>query len=95
MHLAENSLFITLAKILWAFRIEPGVGPDGDILSPDLSDDAYEAGINTLPKPFKARFVPRNESRARVLREEWTKAEKEGFMLGDVKVDSQGVVVDD
>lgn len=29
MHLAENSLFITIAKILWAFRIEPGRAPHG------------------------------------------------------------------
>ncbi|CVK96639.1 related to O-methylsterigmatocystin oxidoreductase [Fusarium mangiferae] len=94
MHLAENSLFITLAKILWAFRIEPGRGPDGESLPVDLSDEAYEPGINTLPKPFKARFVPRNETRAQVLRKEWLEAEKEGFMLGNVKVVSNGVVVD-
>ncbi|KAM0185131.1 hypothetical protein ACHAPI_012281 [Fusarium lateritium] len=93
MHLAENSLFITLAKILWAFRIEPGHGPDGKTLPVDLSDNAYEPGVNTLPKPFKARFVPRNETRARVLCLEWANAEKDGFMLGDVKVDSKGVVV--
>lgn len=93
MHLAENSLFITLAKILWAFRIEPGQGPDGDPLPVDLSDDAYEPGMNTLPKPFKARFVTRNETRARVLREEWAVAQKQGFRLGDVQVDTKGVVV--
>lgn len=94
MHLAENSLFITLAKILWAFRIEPGRGPGGESLPVDLSDEAYEPGVNTLPKPFKARFVPRNETRARVLREEWAKAERDGFMLGHVKVNSKGVVVE-
>ncbi|KAI8656120.1 hypothetical protein NCS55_01266500 [Fusarium keratoplasticum] len=93
MHLAENSLFITLAKLLWAFRIEPGQGPDGKPLPVDLSDDAYEPGVNTLPKPFKARFVARNETRARVLREEWAVAQEQGFWLGDVKVDTKGVVV--
>ena len=93
MHLSENSLFITIAKILWAFRIEPGRGPDGKPLPVDLSDDAYEPGVNTLPKEFPARFVSRNETRARVLRHEWSKAQEEGFWLGDRKVDTEGVVV--
>lgn len=93
MHLSENSLFITIAKTLWAFRIEPGRGPDGKPLPVDLSDDAYEPGMNTLPKEFPARFVSRNETRARVLRHEWSKAQEEGFWLGDRKVDTEGVVV--
>ncbi|KAI0123381.1 cytochrome P450 [Xylariales sp. AK1849] len=76
MHLAENSLFITLAKILWAFQIQPGCGPEGEPLSVDLSDDAYEPGVNTLPKPFRARFIQRNDTRARILREEWITAQE-------------------
>ncbi|KAJ2901599.1 hypothetical protein MKZ38_001619 [Zalerion maritima] len=93
MHLAENSLFITVAKILWAFEIKPGRGPDGKALPVDLSDNAYEPGVNTLPKQFKARFVPRNETRARVLREEWARAQEEGFIFGDLVVDTKGVVM--
>ncbi|KAF0319369.1 hypothetical protein GQ607_013337 [Colletotrichum asianum] len=86
MHLAENSLFVTLAKILWAFKIEPALDPSGNQIPVDLSDDAYEPGVNTLPKPFKARFVPRNTRRAEVLKAEWAQAQKEGFYLGHVKV---------
>ncbi|MAD85379.1 MAG: hypothetical protein CL912_20660 [Deltaproteobacteria bacterium] len=92
MHLAENSLYITLAKILWAFRIEPGFNPDGSVQVVDTSDDAYELGANTLPKPFKARFVPRDEKRATVVREEWQKAQRDGFFLGATKVDVNGMV---
>ncbi|KAF4910983.1 Cytochrome P450 monooxygenase yanC [Colletotrichum fructicola] len=62
MHLAENSLFVTLAKVLWAFKIEPALDPSGNQIPVDLSDDAYEPGVNTLPKPFKARdLVTRHE----------------------------------
>ncbi|KPM40123.1 hypothetical protein AK830_g6429 [Neonectria ditissima] len=78
MHLAENSLFITLAKILWAFKIEPPVDGQGNEMPVDLTDAAYEEGVNTLPKPFKARFVPRNERRAEVLRTEWREAQGDG-----------------
>jgi len=41
MHLAENSLFITLAKILWAFHIRPGETADGKEEKLDVSDAAY------------------------------------------------------
>lgn len=92
MHLAENSLFITLAKILWAFEIKPHIGEDGKEEAVDVSDDAYEEGTSTLPKPFQVRFIPRNATRERVIRGEWEMAQKEGYFLGDVKVNTTGMV---
>lgn len=92
MHLAENSLFITLAKILWAFKIEPPIGPDGTVQAMDTSDDAYELGVNTLPKHYKVRFIPRDAKREQVTRDEWAQAQRDGFYLGDVKVDVEGMV---
>ncbi|OBT52691.1 hypothetical protein VE04_06011, partial [Pseudogymnoascus sp. 24MN13] len=92
MHLAENSLFITLAKILWAFEIRPHIGDDGKEEAVDVSDDAYEEGTSTLPKQFQMRFIPRNTTRERVLRDEWETAQKEGYLLGGVKVNTTGMV---
>jgi len=92
MHLAESSLYITLAKILWAFEIRPSIGPDGKEEVLDVSDAAYEDGTSTLPKQFKARFFPRSAEREEVLRREWTTAQKEGYYLGNVKVDAVGMV---
>ena len=92
MHLAENSLFITLAKILWSFKIEPPLKPDGSFQEMDTSDDAYEPGSNTLPKSYKVRFLPRGAKREQVIRDEWTQAKKDGFYLGNVKVNVDGVV---
>ncbi|EXJ86779.1 hypothetical protein A1O3_03733 [Capronia epimyces CBS 606.96] len=86
MHLAENSLFITLAKILWAFHVKPCLRPDGGEEVLDVSDDAYENGANTLPKPFRVRFVPRNKVVEATLVREWSQAEAEGYYLGNVKV---------
>ncbi|KAF2225595.1 putative O-methylsterigmatocystin oxidoreductase [Elsinoe ampelina] len=94
MHLAENSLFITIAKLIWAFEILPPLGANGKAEVVDVSDDAYEPGANTLPKPYKMRFVPRSREREAVLRQEWSTAQKEGFWLGDRKVEVQGMVVD-
>lgn len=92
MHLAENSLFITLAKLLWAFKIEPPLGLDGKVQQVNTSDEAYEVGVNTLPRPFKVRFVPREAQREQVTRDEWAQAQSDGFYLGGVKVDVNGMV---
>ena len=92
MHLAENSLYITLAKILWAFEIRPAIGMNGQEEDIDVSDAAYEDGANTLPRPFKIRFVVRNLQRERVLEEEWARAVVEGYCLGGIRVDATGMV---
>lgn len=91
MHLAENSLFITIACIIWAFEILPPLdnGKTGVV---DVSDSAYEVGANTLPKPSKLRFVPRSSRVETTLRTEWEDAKKEGYMLGDTKVNVEGIV---
>lgn len=88
MHLAENSLFITLAKVLWAFKILP---PEDEAV--DVSDEAYEEGANTVPKPYRVRFISRNKEREGLVKREWEEAETEGFWLGKVKVEARGVVV--
>jgi len=43
------------------------------------ADDLTE-GMLVQPKPFKANIVPRDEEKARVLREEW---DKMGSLLGE------------
>lgn len=91
MHLAENSLFITIACLIWAFNILPPLenGTTGVV---DVSDSAYEDGANTLPKPSKLRFVPRSSLVENTLRAEWEKAKKEGYMLGEIKVNVEGMI---
>jgi cytochrome P450 len=75
IHLAENSLFITIAKIVWAFNL---VAP-GKV---DLSHDAYEPGTMTIPKPFAVRFACRNQEIEHTLKSEWEAAERGSFNLG-------------
>lgn len=94
VHLAENSLYITIAKLLWAFDVRPPHSADGQEERMDLSDDAYEPGANTIPKPFRARFVPRSKKIENVIKEEWQRAQKDGYTLRDVQVDTAGMIVD-
>ena len=89
--LAENSLDIALAGIMWAFEIRPPfVG--GVEAKMDLSDNSYlDAGF-TIPKPFAARFIPRSDDRLRIVKETWERATKEGYELRGVPVDVDGMV---
>ena len=78
MHIAERSLFLAISRLLWAFEFEPGKSEHGEVELPD-ADDLTE-GMLVQPKPFKANIVPRDEEKARVLREEW---DKMGSLLGE------------
>lgn len=96
MHLAERSLYLGIARLLWTFDFGRQVGPvttttttsssssrsggsdGGEIkkeIVPDM-DDLTE-GLFVLPRPFAARIVPRDPDRARHVREEWARIEKE------------------
>ncbi|KAK0117664.1 hypothetical protein ONS95_011993 [Cadophora gregata] len=67
--LATNSLFIVLAKLLWAFDVKPTEGEIYDV-------DAYEGGMVLRPKPFECDFVIRDEERRVVLEREMVEAQK-------------------
>ncbi|KAI9687671.1 MAG: hypothetical protein M1820_010402 [Bogoriella megaspora] len=57
--LAEQGTFITVARLLWAFRIEKGLDADGREIPVDIF--AYTNGLNMRPEPFEARFTPRSQ----------------------------------
>ncbi|KAI4615649.1 hypothetical protein J4E80_006065 [Alternaria sp. BMP 0032] len=71
MHIAERSLFLAIARLLWAFEFHPASDGEGGVVMPD-PDDLTE-GMLVQPRPFKARIVPRDGGRAGVVREEWAK----------------------
>ncbi|KAH7310856.1 hypothetical protein B0I35DRAFT_439806 [Stachybotrys elegans] len=58
--LLDNSLFIALAKTLWAIEIRPLLGQAGNECALATSEEAYE-GCITVPKPFQLRSVPRGQ----------------------------------
>lgn len=59
MHLARNSIFINIARLMWAFDILPALDAEGKPIIPDSNN--YTDGFNSLPVSFDCRFVPRNE----------------------------------
>ncbi|RAO67450.1 uncharacterized protein BHQ10_003462 [Talaromyces amestolkiae] len=90
--LAENSLYIALAGILWAYEICPPIVNGAEKVL-DTSDDAYTEGGVTLPKPFAARFIPRNDDRLRIVKEQWERAQSEGYELRGIPVDVNGMML--
>ncbi|CAI6339861.1 unnamed protein product [Periconia digitata] len=55
--MAEQGLYYSLARIAWAFDIQPGLDENGDEVKLDIF--AYTNTENMRPEPFKVRFVPR------------------------------------
>lgn len=74
-HIARNSLFLLMSRILWAYNVQPGTGPDG---KPKKVDDmAYGSGFVSIPLPFEAIFKPRSEHARMVIEREWESTEKD------------------
>ncbi|KAH8921853.1 cytochrome protein [Atractiella rhizophila] len=57
--LAEQGMYITVARLLWAFKIEKALNANGKEIPVDTF--AYTNGLNMRPKPFNCRFTVRNE----------------------------------
>ncbi|KAK5049950.1 hypothetical protein LTR84_004069 [Exophiala bonariae] len=66
--LAEQGLFMTIARILWAYHIQPGLDENGKEVKLDIF--AYTKSENMRPEPFKARFTPRTPRIAEIIVEE-------------------------
>ena len=74
IHVAEKSLFINIARIMWGFDIsQPADGPDDWEVY-----DAEEGGFS-IPKQGKFIIRPRSAQHEKVLREEWERTRKEGL----------------
>ena len=59
MHLARNSIFINIARLMWAFDVRPALDSEGKPIIPDSMN--YTNGFNSKPVSFDCRIVPRNE----------------------------------
>lgn len=72
MHLAERSLFLGMARMLWAYNILPYTDAEGKPILPNV--DELTQGLVTMPVPFRARIVPRSEKRKEMVIREWEEA---------------------
>lgn len=87
--LAENTLNVALANIIWAFQISPPAEKD----SMDLSDNAWDETAFRPPKPFKVRLTPRSKDRLNLVEQAWTAARTNGYLLRGAQIDEKGATV--
>lgn len=76
VHVAEQSLFLTIVRTLWGFDISKRMGPDGKLIEPET---AMVRGFLSVPKPFECQITPRSTQHAGVIRKSFAEAEKVGI----------------
>jgi len=83
--LAEQGTWLTVARLVWGFKIEPALDETGKPIPVDIFDYTYALnslmsmvssanqnrnGLNMRPQPFKVRITPRSEAiRQTIVRE--------------------------
>ncbi|RPD55083.1 cytochrome P450 [Lentinus tigrinus ALCF2SS1-7] len=75
MHVAQQSIYIVVARILWAFDVEPVKDEDGKPILPDMSD-MKSMGLTRKPAPFRFSVRPRFPEANIVVEKEAAEAEK-------------------
>ncbi|KAH8732630.1 cytochrome P450 76C3 [Phaeosphaeriaceae sp. PMI808] len=94
VHLAENSMFIVLAKLLWAFDMLPPLDDMGREVVVDTSDEAFDSeGAMTTAKVYGVRWIARSGDVERTIMCEAERARKMGYVLRGVKVTEHGVEI--
>ncbi|PYH89308.1 cytochrome P450 oxidoreductase [Aspergillus ellipticus CBS 707.79] len=92
-YIASNSLFVLMARVLWAFDIKAPVGEDGRPV--EVDDMAFGSAFVSIPEPFEAVFVPRSERAREVVEREWRDTEKDlGVLMEEVRVRQRGMGMD-
>lgn len=82
LNIAERSLFLGIAYMLWAFSFEHAVDANGEKIP--VSTEAVTQGIVCRPKPFPLKLVQRDEKRTAMVVKAWDNAKEmlEGYPEG-------------
>lgn len=86
-------MFIVLAKLLWAFDVMPPLDGEGREEKMDVGDEAFELGANTVPRPYRVRWVVRGDEMRRTIEKEAAEARRDGYVLRGVMVGEEGVEI--
>jgi hypothetical protein len=73
MHIAERSLFMGMARMLWAFNFERAVDENGVPIPVDIDD--LVGGATVQPADFKVKITPRSKEKADIIRKAWKDCE--------------------
>lgn len=76
MHIAERSLFLALARLLWTFDFNRPVNSNTGELLPLPDVDDFVGGLTIQPAPFEVSIVPRTQEKARQVQRTWNDTEE-------------------
>lgn len=80
VHLAERNLFLTMAKLLWAFKIEAGEDASGKRIEADVScETGFGSGFLVASEPFACKITVRSAERKATILREFEKVKTEVF----------------
>lgn len=80
MHLAERNMFLSIAKLLWAFRFEKGTDERGKPVVNEADPvDGYHQGFMYCAKPYGCKAVVRSEEIRETVEREFEEAERDVF----------------
>ena len=81
MHLAERNMFLSVAKLLWAFRFENAMRVDGGGEEVNEMDpvEGYQQGFLYCAKPYGCKPIVRSEKHRATILREFEDAEKNVF----------------
>lgn len=85
IHLAEKSLFINVARILWGFDVGLARDEKGKGIGLDFSTRSLQNGSSSVTRPFRCEIKARSEHHEAIMREEWEKAKEEGIDFSHIK----------
>ncbi|KAJ9144501.1 putative Cytochrome P450 oxidoreductase [Pleurostoma richardsiae] len=74
LNIAERSLFLGIAYMLWAFSFEHAVDEKGEKIP--VSTEAVTQGIVCRPKPFPLKMVRRDPKRIAMVTQAWDNAKE-------------------
>jgi cytochrome P450 len=84
IHIGERNLFLAIAKLIWAFSIEPARDEGGKPVEPDLDPrTGYSEGFLVCAKDFPVMIKPRSEARRATIMREYERAQREVFSQFD------------
>ena len=80
IHLAERNMFLSIAKLLWAFSFENEIGKDGiGVVNDPDPVTGYHQGFLYCAKPYGCKPVVRSEKVRETVLKEFEEAEKNVF----------------
>lgn len=79
-HIARNSLFITLSRLVWGIEFSAPLSlQTGRPIVPDIADEeaTWSEGFVSTPNPFRVRFAARSARHAELIKEGFDSVQSE------------------